>query len=54
MWKKVVITEFEILFWYLPGGTKENHEIPQPKSRSPGPPKYEAEENCIRHLSTAV
>jgi hypothetical protein len=32
MWKKVLITEFEILLWYLPGEIKETHEIPQPES----------------------
>jgi hypothetical protein len=25
MWKKQVLTKFDVLTWHLPGGTDENH-----------------------------
>jgi hypothetical protein len=27
--KEAVVAQFETLYWYLPGGTEENHKTPQ-------------------------
>jgi hypothetical protein len=29
MWKEVVIAEFKVLLWHLPGGAEQNPEKPQ-------------------------
>jgi hypothetical protein len=38
-WKKAFVAYFEVLFWYLPDWTEENHEKFQGLRIEPGTPR---------------